>query len=29
MADQLLANPVIQTYRIESVKQDTAGTRRL
>jgi phosphoribosylformylglycinamidine synthase subunit PurS len=29
MADQLLANPVIQTFRIESVKPDTSGTRRL
>jgi phosphoribosylformylglycinamidine synthase PurS subunit len=29
MADQLLANPVIQTFRIESVNPDTAGTRRL
>src|SRR5215211_340610 len=29
MADQMLANPVIQTFRIESVRQDTAGTRRL
>ncbi len=29
MADQLLANPVIQTFRIESVRPDTAGTRRL
>ena len=29
MADQLLANPVIQTFRIESVKPDAAGTRRL
>src|SRR5215208_6174040 len=29
MADQLLANPVIQTYRIESVIPDLSGTRRL
>ena len=29
MADQLLANPVIQTFRIESVKPGLAGTRRL
>jgi phosphoribosylformylglycinamidine synthase PurS subunit len=29
MADQLLANPVIQTFRIESVKPDLSSTRRL
>ena len=29
MADQLLANPVIQTFRIDSVKPDLSGTRRL
>jgi phosphoribosylformylglycinamidine (FGAM) synthase PurS component len=28
MADQLLANPVIQTFRIESVKPEQSPARR-